>query len=229
METISFYVAFIAGLLSFLSPCILPVIPGYVSFISGVSLKDLEQNVNHQKVIFNSLLFISGFSIVFIVLGATATFLGQFFLDKFDILLKVAGIIIILFGFHLLGVFNLSFLNFERRLTLLKKPFGIFGSFLIGASFAFAWVPCVGPILAGILALAAAQNTVIKGTILLSFYSIGLAIPFFLTAIFLQTFFTIFSQIKKYFRLIEIISGIILLVIGSLIFSNNFQLLIKMF
>ncbi len=226
METtnIGIFTAFIFGLFSFISPCVLPIIPGYISFISGVSLDEMQTGENKskklRKLIFNSLLFIGGFTFVFILLGATATSLGKIFNEYYDIISKVAGGIIILFGLHMLGVFKIKFLNYEQRFHTQEKKLGLFGSFLIGAAFAFGWTPCIGPVLAAILVVASQQETITQGIVLLASYSLGLGIPFFITSISINFFFNIFNKIKKYFRTVEIVGGIMLIVLGILIITN---------
>jgi len=171
----------------------------------------------------NSLFFIFGFSVVFILLGASSTFLGNFIsAHKFTLFNKIAGGIVILFGLHLLGVFKISFLNYEKRFHIRRKSFGILGSFLIGFAFAFGWTPCVGPILAPILGMAALKESVTQGILLLAFYSLGLGIPFFIAGIGFNTFLRVFQKVKRYFNIIEIISGLFLIGVGLLIFTNSF-------
>lgn len=225
MGEVSLFAAFFAGIISFVSPCVLPLIPGYLSFISGVSveeMKDKDEKVRVLKrVSLNSIFFILGFSVVFIILGASATFLGQFLLSKLAILYKVAGVIIIIFGLHLLGLFKIPYLNYEKRFHARTKPLGFLGAFLVGLAFAFGWTPCIGPILAGILVLASNQETVGKGIALLGVYSLGLGIPFFLTGIGFNRFLGVSGFIKKHFKIIEIVSGVFLILVGLLIFFNS--------
>ncbi|MCX8094089.1 MAG: cytochrome c biogenesis protein CcdA [Candidatus Goldbacteria bacterium] len=224
-QNITFFTAFIAGILSFLSPCILPLIPGYISFISGISLQDLRNNTDiikvKSKVINNSLAFVVGFSFVFISFGASATFIGSLLSKYSKIITYISGIIIIILGIHLTGIFRISALYSEKRLNITQKPLNIFGSFIIGFAFAFGWTPCIGPILAAILALAASQETLNRGILLLTWYSLGLAIPFILTAYSLTLFFKIFDKIKKYLYIIEWISGILLIIIGILMITGG--------
>jgi len=228
VKDITVFIAFLGGLISFISPCVLPLIPGYLSFISGVSIEEMKDKAEKarvtKKVAMNSLFFILGFSVVFILLGASSTFLGNFFLaHKFSLFNKIAGVIVIIFGLHLLGVFKIPFLNYEKRFHLRKKSFGVLGSFLIGFAFAFGWTPCVGPILAPILGMAAVKESVGQGILLLAFYSLGLGIPFFIAGIGFNTFLRVFQRIKRYFGVIEIISGVFLIGIGLLIFTNSFS------
>lgn len=224
-QEVSLLAAFLAGIISFISPCVLPLIPGYLSFISGVSVEEMRDKDEKSKVLkrvgLNSLFFILGFSVVFISLGASATFLGKFLLTKLAILYKIAGVIIIIFGLHLLGIFRIPFLNYEKRFHTRTRPLGFFGAFLVGLAFAFGWTPCIGPILAGILALASNQETVGKGIALLSSYSLGLGIPFFLAGIGFNRFLGVSGFIKKHYQTIEIISGVFLIAVGLLIFFNS--------
>ena len=224
-ENVSLLAAFTAGLISFISPCVLPLIPAYLSFISGVSVEEMKRRDRKsevlKKVSFNTLLFILGFSLVFIALGASATFIGEFLGSKLSLFNKIAGVIIMLLGLHLLGVFRISFLNYEKRFHTKSRSLGPLGSFLVGLAFAFGWTPCVGPILTPILGLAANQDTVAKGAVLLSFYSLGLGLPFFVTAVSFHSFLSVFGWIKKHFRTVEIISGLFLIIIGFLIFFGS--------
>lgn len=226
--SISFPTAFLAGLISFLSPCVLPLVPGYLSYISGVSSDQMRSgasNAMRRKVLVNSLGFILGFSLVFVALGATATFLGQFLTEKLPLLSKIAGVVIVLFGLHTMGVFRIKALYMEKRFQVAAKPAGIFGSILVGLAFAFGWTPCIGPILAAILTYASQQDTLGQGVLLLLAYSLGLGVPFFLTALAINAFFTLFDRLKRHMRLIEIGSGLLLMGVGVLIFTNNLSLL----
>ncbi len=227
MDNITIFIALFAGISSFLSPCVLPIIPGYISLITGLSAKQLTEGKDKKKIrsttIINSLFFIAGFTMIFILLQAV--FKGLHFLINSAILNYIFGSIIIIFGLHTAGVFNLKFLYFQKSFNINKKHFGIFGAFLIGVAFGFAWTPCIGPILAGILALAAAQETLTKGTFLLIIYSLGLGIPFLLTGIFMEYFLKIFSKLKKSMLVIKIISGLLLIIIGIYIMTGNFQYL----
>jgi cytochrome c-type biogenesis protein len=182
--------AFIAGLVSFLSPCVLPLVPGYVSLISGVGVEELKSQESKlfRKVMLNSIGFILGFSIVFITLGAISTEVGQLMARYKSVLAQVAGVVIILFGLHLTGIFRINALYSDKRLHSVKGGSTMWGSFLIGFAFAFGWTPCVGPILAVILGFAAAQDSVMKGVILLAIYSLGLAVPFLLTSVLMERF-----------------------------------------
>ena len=227
---VSVFAAFIAGLLSFLSPCVLPLVPAYISFMSGVSIEDLQQEDRKnvlRKTIITSLAFILGFSLVFVLLGATATAVGKLLLSKVTLISKIAGVIVIILGLHFLGLFekSLQFLNYERRFHVQKIQSGIIGSFVIGLAFAFGWTPCVGPILGPILFLAGGQKTVWQGIFLLSIYSLGLGVPFLLTAIATHSFLNLLNKVKRHFKTLEIISGVFLIIIGVLMVTGRFSIL----
>jgi cytochrome c-type biogenesis protein len=229
-ENISLLAALGAGFISFISPCVLPLIPGYLSFISGVSVAELggaeKRGENLRKVAFSSLIFVLGFSAVFISLGASATAVGKFLLsNKIGLFNRFAGALIVILGLHVAGIIKIPFLNYEKRFHARSKPLGILGTFLIGVAFAFGWTPCIGPILGGILGLAANQGTVGQGMLLLTFYSLGLGIPFLVTAISFNFFLGFSGFFKKHFRKIEIISGLFLVVIGLLMFFNRFGMI----
>lgn len=232
METdVNLLIAFGAGILTFISPCVLPLIPAYISYITGLSLDELKTSgkSNLYHIALNTLFFIIGFTIVFTALGASATYLGNVVSSYRDILRYVGGIIIIVFGLHIAGISPIKFLYTEKSLTLKKKPKGFIGSFFVGLAFAIAWTPCVGPILSSILIYAGTQETVKKGVILLVSYSLGLGIPLLITSLAINIFLKFFNKIKKYFRVIEIIGGIILIIIGILIITDKFILLTNFF
>jgi cytochrome c-type biogenesis protein len=215
--------AFGAGLLSFFSPCVLPLIPAYVCFITGLSVEEMEKDPGRAKTVLpESLLFILGFSAVFVILGASATFLGSFLFAKQHIIKIIGGLIVVFFGLHISGLFNIKFLQYEKKLHFKSKPVTKFGSFLVGVVFGFGWTPCVGPILGGILMLAATKDSLAKGVLLLSFYSLGLALPFLLLSVGLEYMLNFFSKIKRYFRLISAASGILLIAIGIWIMASGF-------
>lgn len=221
-EPVTLLGAFVAGIISFLSPCILPLIPAYVAFVSGKSVEELQEGAGKSRGVFlGSLFFVLGFSTVFVVLGATATGLGQFLVGQLALLTKVAGVVIVVLGLSLAGLFQLPLINRTVRLEVTRKPTGKTGSFLLGAAFAFGWTPCIGPILAGILAFAATQDTVYQGILLLSVYSLGLGIPFLLTTLSLRRFFRWTAPVKRHFRLVEIVSGLLLVVVGILVFTGG--------
>ena len=211
-----------AGLISFLSPCVLPLIPGYISYISGSSLNELieKKNINLIPII----LFTVGFSIVFIIFGAASTFLGQILLQNSFELRIVAGLVIIIFSLHIIGIINIKFLNYEKRIdTNISSNF--FSPILIGMAFAFGWTPCIGPILGSILVLAATEESLSKGVMLLFFYSIGLAIPFILSGYLIQKFLIFSKNFKNNIKLVSRIGGVILLITGILIITNQLQAL----
>jgi len=216
------FIAFSAGLISFLSPCVLPLIPGYISFVSGQSLNELleSKKINLLPLI----LFSLGFSFVFIIFGATASVLGKFLLQNSQQLRIVAGIIIIIFSLQLLGIFNINFLNLEKKIYT-KKSSNIWFSFIVGMAFGFGWTPCIGPILGSILALASTEDTILRAIILLSFYSLGLAIPFVLSGYLIQRFLVFSRNFKKNIKLVSKIGGITLLITGVLILTNKLQIL----
>jgi cytochrome c-type biogenesis protein len=215
-------IAFGAGLLSFLSPCVLPLIPGYISYVSGQSLQEV---INSKKINpFPLILFCLGFSSVFIIFGASASLLGKLFLQNSQILRSLAGIIIVIFSLHLIGVINITYLNFEKRFDA-KKSKNIFFPYLIGLAFGFGWTPCIGPILGSILALASIEETLFRAVILLVFYSLGLALPFILSGYLIQRFLLLSKNFKKNINLISKIGGIILLITGILILTNQLQVI----
>jgi len=219
---IEIFVAFGAGLISFLSPCVLPLIPGYISFISGQSLKEI---LDDQKInFFPLILFCGGFSTVFIILGASASFLGQALLQNSEILRILAGIIIIIFSLQLIGLINISFLNLEKRFEA-KRSKNILYPYAIGLAFGFGWTPCIGPILGSILALASIEETLFRAVILLSFYSLGLAIPFILSGYLTQRFLIFSKNFRKNINLISKTGGAILLITGILILTNQLQII----
>jgi cytochrome c-type biogenesis protein len=219
--------AFFAGILSFLSPCVLPLVPGYVSLISGASVEELQSSERRVlgTVMLHSVTFVLGFSVVFIALGAVATGVGQVVNEYHSLLSKVAGIIVIIFGLHLTGILKIKALYADKRLHDVKGSSSAVGSFAVGFAFAFGWTPCIGPILATILVLAGAQGTVLKGIVLLAVYSLGLAVPFLLTSLGVDRFLVFYSRFRKHLHTVEVLSGILLIAIGVLIFLNNLRLL----
>ena len=213
-------IAFGAGLISFLSPCVLPLIPGYISYISGQSLQEI---LNKKEInFFPLILFCLGFSTVFVILGASASFLGQTLLQNSEILRIAAGIIIIIFSLQLIGIINIPYLNFEKRFDA-KESRNILFPYVIGVAFGFGWTPCIGPILGSILALASIEETLRRAVILLILYSLGLAIPFVLSGYLIQRFLLFSKNFRKNINLISKIGGIILLVTGILILTNQLQ------
>lgn len=222
MEGVSIFSAVVAGLLSFVSPCVLPLIPAYVSYISGESIEELRGGEHSsRKVLINSIAFVIGFSIVFVLLGASATLIGNLLIRNMRIFKIIAGIVMIVFGLHISGVIRINLLNYEKRLKTQKQNTSFVGALLLGFAFSFGWTPCVGPILGAILLQASTAETLGKGILLLSLYSAGLGIPFVLTAVAINVFFSAFSRIKKYFRAIEIVAGVFLVVMGILLIMNK--------
>ena len=215
-------IAFGAGLISFLSPCVLPLIPGYISYISGSSINDLieKKKINLIPII----LFTLGFSIVFIIFGAASTFLGQVLLQNSYELRIIAGLTIIILSLHILGIINIKFLNYEKRIQTNTNT-NFYSPILIGMAFAFGWTPCIGPILGSILVLAATEENISKGIFLLIFYSLGLALPFVLSGYLIQKFLIFSKNFKKNINLVSKIGGFILLITGILILTNQLQAL----
>jgi cytochrome c-type biogenesis protein len=226
--------AFIAGLISFLSPCVLPLVPAYLSYITGVSVEDLrktdevEQPRATGKILLHSILFIIGFSVVFVTLGASATTVGRTIQRHHRLFLQIAGVVIIIFGLHLTGLFKIGLLYREARFNKAGKA-GILGSFVIGLAFAFGWTPCIGPILSGILAIAATRDSVLQGILLLSVYSLGLGIPFLIVSLSVDRFFGFYKSFRKHLRVVEVVSGLLLIAIGGLILTNNLNWLSQKF
>ncbi len=219
--------AFFAGVISFLSPCVLPLVPGYVSLISGSTIDEMqEQSVRlMSSVMLKSLAFVVGFSVVFITLGAAATAVGQFTRQYKSILNLVAGVVIIIFGLHLTGLLKIKWLYADKRMHSVQGSSSLWGSFVVGFAFAFGWTPCIGPILAAILKFAYDQNTVSKGILLLAVYSAGLAVPFLLTSLGIERFLGFYSRFRKHLHTVEVVSGVFLILIGSLVVMNKFTVL----
>ena len=223
-QSITFLGAFVAGLLSFLSPCVLPLIPSYITYITGLSLGDLQNehpgHVVRQKTILHSLAFIAGFTSVFVLLGASVTLLGSFLREHMTIIRQAGGLLVIMFGLHVAGLLPIRWLLGEKRINIRHKPAGYLGSFLVGLAFAAGWTPCIGPILGSILMIAATEEKVGQGIVLLLLYSIGLGIPFLLSSLALHRFIILFNRFKRHIRIFEIITGLFLVVVGVLIFNN---------
>ena len=231
MTDVSYIAAFVGGFLSFVSPCVLPLIPGYLSFVSGVSMEEFRSGTattsSRRQLLSASLAFVAGFSLVFIALGASASAIGEFLMSRLPLLGKIAGVLIIIFGLHTMGVFRLRFLETEKRVHTQRKPAGLFGAMVVGIAFAFGWTPCIGPILGGILVMAGRQETVADGVKLLATYSAGLGIPFLLTALAMNHFFRASARIRKHYHAIEVTSGVLLIAIGALIFTNQFTIIAR--
>ena len=231
MSIVVVLTAFAGGLVSFLSPCVLPLVPGYLSIISGYSLDQLKGSTQDaalkRSVVINSVMFIVGFSITFIALGATATWLGQILVARMQILYRIAGLVIIIFGLHVLGIFKINALYQDKRFHDVKNPRGAWGVLVLGLAFAFGWTPCLGPILSGILAIAANQQTVTKGVFLLATYSLGLGVPFLITSLGFNQFLAFYGRCKRHFRAMEIVSGVLVITIGVLIATDSLSIMNK--
>jgi cytochrome c-type biogenesis protein len=230
-QEVTLLAAFAAGFLSFISPCVLPLIPGYISFVSGVSVEEMRADAapatSRLQVFLTSLAFVIGFSLVFVALGASATAIGKFLFARLPLFSKIAGAVLIVFGLHTMGVFRLTFLDAEKRVHSQRKPAGPLGAVLVGVAFAFGWTPCIGPILGGILAIAGSKNSVAEGVTLLAVYSLGLGIPFLLTSLAINQFFGAAKRIRRYYHGIELASGVLLIVIGVLIISGQLTIITR--
>lgn len=227
---VSIPLAFFGGLLSFISPCVLPLVPSYVSFVTGISFEELTNGNDRELrkvILFNSIMFILGFSTVFVViLGSSAQLFGSLFMQYQDIIRKIGGLVIILLGVHIIGIINFRILQRDKRLHFFReKPSGLLGSFLVGIGFAAGWTPCIGPILSAIFAVAATSQNPWSGIILFVAYSFGLAIPFMLTSLGINTFLRHFNRFKKHMRVVSVVTGIFLIITGLLIFSNSLAII----
>ncbi|MEZ4415255.1 MAG: cytochrome c biogenesis protein CcdA [Gemmatimonadota bacterium] len=224
-ESIGVAVAFSAGVLSFLSPCVLPLVPSYLSFVTGMSLEDLKGGVDRKATLVHSLLFVTGFTLVFVLLGASASFLGQFFRAYEEWVARLGGLLLILLGLHLMGVFRLTPLLREKRMHLADKPAGHLGTLGVGAAFGAGWTPCIGPVLGGVLTLAGTSETFWSGVGLLLVYSLGLAVPFLLAALALDRFLVAFGRFRGLMGWVEKISGALLVALGLLLVTGTFSVL----
>jgi cytochrome c-type biogenesis protein len=225
MESVSFLVAFLAGFLSFLSPCVLPLVPSYLGFITGMSLDELTTNPSRKAVMLPALLFTAGFSLVFLIMGASATFLGQLLLRYQDWIARIGGVVIIVFALHLLGIVRLGALLRERRAEMKTRPAGYLGAAVAGVAFAAGWTPCIGPVLGTLLTYASARASLSSGMLLLSAYALGLALPFLGAAFATGTFLQTSKNVRKYIPVFEKVSGAILLLAGILLVSGTFSVL----
>lgn len=232
-QEVTLLAAFAAGFLSFISPCVLPLIPGYISFISGMTLEEMQGQgavsaaASRRQVLIASCAFVLGFTIIFVAAGASASALGKFMFAQAPILEKVAGTVLVILGLHMMGVFRIRFLEGDKRIHTRKKPAGPFGALLVGMAFAFAWTPCIGPILGGILGLAASRESVVEGMQMLAVYSLGLGVPFLLTSMAINRFFAAAARIRRHYRAIELVSGGLMIAVGILIFFDQFTLIAK--
>lgn len=228
-QDVSILIAFAAGILSFISPCVLPLVPSYITYVTGVSFKELTDAKSRERLrwatMLHSLCFITGFSTIFILMGASASYLGQILVEYQDIIMKVGGVLIILLGVQFTGLIRIPFLQMEKRFELRKKPLGYLGSFLVGVVFAAGWTPCIGPILSTILIYASTAQNFTTGVLLLAIYSMGLGIPFFLSSLAFNSFLSAFDWIKRFMRWITLISGIFLIVIGTLFLTDTFRII----
>jgi len=222
--TTTLSIAFVAGLVSFLSPCVLPLIPGYISYISGTSFDKINDK-KRNLVVIKTIFFTLGFSFVFIALGSTASFIGKFFLANSNIFRIIAGIVIILFSIQLIGIFNFNFMNKDIRIFTKQYSNNLAFPLLVGAAFGFGWTPCIGPILGSIITLAALEENVGKGILLLSFYSLGLAIPFIISGVLIDKFLLFSKSFRKYLSNITKAAGVILLLTGIAILTDQLQAL----
>jgi cytochrome c-type biogenesis protein len=259
LSPLSLLVAFVAGVLSFISPCVLPLIPGYISFISGATLDQMrgrplaesrqpaaggrqqvtrdplaassplpavaEARGTSRRILLTSLAFVAGFSLVFVAFGATASVIGRLLGSYKTQIAYVAGAVLVVLGLHMMGVFRIGFLDYEKRKQTSSRPTGLLGAMLVGIAFAFGWTPCIGPILGGILTIAGAQESVMQGVVLLAAYSLGLGVPFLLTALAIDRFFAAFARIRRHYHAIEIVSGLLLIGIGALMLLNRLTLI----
>ncbi|HSW28727.1 MAG TPA: cytochrome c biogenesis protein CcdA [Longimicrobiales bacterium] len=225
MNDVGILIALTAGILSFLSPCVLPLVPSYLTFVTGMSLEDLQEGVNRKTTLIHSVLFVAGFSLVFIILGASASFLGQFFRAYEVWIARIGGLVIIALGLHLAGVFRLLPLMQERRLHLSNKPAGYLGTLAVGMAFGAGWTPCIGPVLGAILTYGFSQDTMWAGVGLLAVYSLGLAIPFLISALALDWFLRAFKRFRRWIPVVEKASGVLLILLGLLLMTGTFTIL----
>jgi cytochrome c-type biogenesis protein len=230
MSEMGYITAFLGGLLSFLSPCVLPLIPSYVSFITGISFEDFKTG-DKKKIrkitLINSSAFVLGFSTVFILLGVFSSVVGKFMAVYYDHIRIIGGSLIILMGLYVMGVIKLDFLSYEKRVHLQSKPKGHFGSYIVGLTFGAGWTPCIGPILGSILLIASTTGSAVQGFWLLLAYSLGLAIPFMMTSLTINTFISHFTAIQKYMKLIMILSGLLLIAFGVIMLTDNLPMLLS--
>jgi cytochrome c-type biogenesis protein len=225
VDQIGIFIALSAGVLSFLSPCVLPLVPSYLTFVTGMSLEDLQEGVDRRATLIHALLFVVGFSTIFILLGASASFLGQFFKHYETLIARLGGVVIILLGLHMVGVFRLLPLMQEKRLHLRDKPAGYLGTLGVGVAFGAGWTPCIGPVLGAILTYGFSRDTLWAGVGLLTVYSIGLAIPFLVAALALDWFLQAFKRFRRFMPLVEKASGALLVFLGVLLLTGSFTIL----
>ena len=216
--------SFFSGILSFFSPCILPLIPVYISYITGYTINELEKNeISYVKIFLTSLFFVLGFTTVFISLGASSTFIGKIISEKREILRIIGGIFLILFGLHLTGILKIKKLYYEKRLKIKNVKINYLGAYILGISFSAGWTPCVGPVLSSILILSSMQQTIKKGILLLFFYSLGIGVPFIIISLLIKKIFLILNKIQNFYRAIELILGSLLIFFGLLLLLNKIK------
>ncbi|KMT23243.1 cytochrome c biogenesis CcdA family protein [Clostridium cylindrosporum] len=225
MNDITLILAFCAGLLSFLSPCVLPLVPAYIGYITGSAIKDMDNKSKKLSILYKSLGFVLGFSIIFILMGASITTLGNILIKNQNLFRKVSGLLMIVFGLHTMGIFKIKLFYYEKRFSSFNLIGKKFSSLIMGMTFAFGWTPCVGPILSSILIYASSLDTIYKGVLLLSVYSIGVAVPFTLTALAIENFIKYKNRFLKYMSAISLISGLLLIIMGIMTFTNSLSIL----
>ena len=225
-EAVSFPAAFLAGLLSFFSPCVLPLIPAYFTFITGYSLEELtEGNIEiRKKVILSTISFVLGFSVVFILMGGSASYLGGLIYKYKNLIRIVGGVLIIILGIHLTGVFRIRSLEFEKRIQIKKKPIHFLGTFIIGMAFGAGWSPCIGPLLGSILIVAGSQETIGQGMVLLGVYSAGLALPFVIISVFINFLLVFMKRATRVLKYVNVVAGILLILVGLVLVTNKLYL-----
>jgi len=216
-------VALVAGVLSFLSPCVLPIVPPYLAYMGGISMGEMKAGASRQRVLIPALFFVMGLSTVFLFLGFTASVFGRFFLEYQDILSKVSGAVVIIFGLHFLGLFRIPLLDREARLDAGDQGGSAFGAYVLGLAFAFGWTPCIGPQLGAILSIAATEASITRGTTLLGVYALGLGLPFLLAALFIERAMGVMGRLKRHMRMIERVMGLLLLVVGLALITGAFS------
>lgn len=218
-------VALVAGVLSFLSPCVLPIVPPYLAYMGGISMAEMQGGAGRRRAVLAAAFFVLGLSTVFVFLGFTASIFGQFFLQNQDLLAKAAGAVVIIFGLHFLGVFRISVLDREARMDAGDRGGSAFGAYVLGLAFAFGWTPCIGPQLGAILGIAAVESSVARGTVLLAVYALGLGLPFLLAAMFIERAMGLMTRLKRHMKLIERIMGALLVVVGLMLLTGAFSTL----
>lgn len=228
-NNISSIVVFLQGMASFLSPCILPLMPIYLSYLTGGSLEEIEGGAKKKSILINSIGFLLGLSLVFTMLGATATALGKFLYFNSNIIRKFGGLIIIVFGIHHIGIINLNFLNRERRFRVKAKAPKFINSVILGMAFSFGWTPCISVFLSSVLMMAASLETYVKGMYLLMIYSLGFSVPFLITALFLNLVLQRITNLDKYLKIIKVVSGILLIIMGILVYTNKINVISSIF